>query len=109
MKQLRIGIVIFITMLLAGISIQAQGAKLSWEPCETKVGDEDVTAECTTLSVPENRQDSASRQITVPIIRIPVTGDSPAEPIFRFEGGPGKSNQKFNPPAVCWKTTILCR
>ncbi|MCP4366580.1 MAG: hypothetical protein GY797_00475, partial [Deltaproteobacteria bacterium] len=100
MKQLRIGIVIFIAMLLAGISIQAQGAKLSWEPCETKVGDEDVTAECTTLSVPENRQDLASRQITITVMRIPTTGSAPSEPIFFLEGGPGKSNLKFNPSAT---------
>ncbi len=100
MNQLRMGIVIFIIMLIVGSGVQAQGEGFSWEPCETKVGDEYVTAECTTLSVPENRQDSASRQITVPVMHVSATGIVPAEPIFFFEGGPGKSNLAFNPPAA---------
>ncbi|MCP4361275.1 MAG: alpha/beta hydrolase, partial [Chloroflexi bacterium] len=99
MKQLRIGFAIFIALLVARSGAQAQGDELSWESCKTKVGDEDVTAECTTLSVPENRQDPGSRQITIPVMRIPATGAAPAEPIFFLEGGPGKSNLGFNPPA----------
>ena len=100
MKQVWTGIVIFIVMLMVGSSANAQGEGLSWEACETKVGDEDVTAECTTLSIPENRQNLASRQITLSVMRIPATDPTPAEPIFRFEGGPGKSNLEFNPPAT---------
>ncbi len=100
MKRLQIGPIIFIAMLMLGSGAHAQGDGLSWEPCKTKVGDKNVTAECTTLSVPENRADSASRQITIPVMRIPATGTAQAEPIFFLEGGPGKSNLGFNPPAA---------
>ncbi len=90
----------FVVALTAASSVHAEGEWLSWEPCETKVGAEDANAECTILSVPENRQTSGSRQITVPVMRLSATGAAPAEPIFRLEGGPGKSNLKFNHPAA---------
>ncbi len=77
----------------------ASEGPLSWEPCEAKAGGDKVPAECATISVPENRQDPGSRQISIPVIRIKATGADLAEPVFRFEGGPGKTNQEFDSPA----------
>jgi hypothetical protein len=48
-----------------------------------------------TLVVPENRADLQSRLIALPLIRIRAQSDRPAEPIFRLEGGPGKTNMEF--------------
>jgi hypothetical protein len=45
-----------------------------------------------TLVVPENRADRQSQLIALPIVRIRARSDRPAEPIFRLEGGPGKTN-----------------
>lgn len=42
--------------------------------------------------VPENRDKLDSRLIKVPFIQIHATGDSIAEPIFFFDGGPGQPN-----------------
>ena len=48
-----------------------------------------------TLVVPENRADPQSRLIALPVTRIHARSDHPAEPIFRLEGGPGKTNMEF--------------
>jgi len=55
-------------------------------------------AEVGTLVVPENRNDPASRQIEIPVIRILSTGENPAEPVFLFAGGPGDPNIWKHPP-----------
>jgi len=55
------------------------------------------SADIGTIAVPENRGDSNTRMIELPIIRIRSTGDRPAEPIFWLAGGPGQSNMStFN-------------
>jgi hypothetical protein len=51
--------------------------------------------DCGTLVVPENLADPNSRLIVLPVIRGRATGEDPAEPIFRFTGGPGESNLYF--------------
>jgi pimeloyl-ACP methyl ester carboxylesterase len=51
-----------------------------------------------TISVPENRQDSASRLIHIPVIRIHARSRTEAEPIFGLSGGPGTSNMTWMPP-----------
>jgi pimeloyl-ACP methyl ester carboxylesterase len=53
-------------------------------------------ADCGTLVVPENRADPQSRLIAVPVTRIRAKSEHPAEPIFRLEGGPGRTNMKFS-------------
>ncbi|MCP4380131.1 MAG: alpha/beta hydrolase [Hyphomicrobiales bacterium] len=110
MKRIVIGTVTFMSLLAIAFAALANGGPIasaatadegpaSWEPCDARAGGETVPAECTTLSVPENRQDPGSRQISIPVIRIKATGADPAEAIFRFEGGPGKTNQEFDTPA----------
>jgi pimeloyl-ACP methyl ester carboxylesterase len=53
-------------------------------------------ADCGTLVVPENRADPQSRLIALPVTRIRARSEHPAEPIFRLEGGPGRTNMKFS-------------
>lgn len=56
-------------------------------------------AECSTLIVPENWDKDGSRLIALPIVRIPATGPTSAEPVFWLVGGPGGSNLGWAPPA----------
>jgi pimeloyl-ACP methyl ester carboxylesterase len=44
------------------------------------------------IDVPENRSDSASRLIRLPVFIIHSPAPQPAEPVFYFRGGPGASN-----------------
>jgi len=73
----------------------AQAGDLVLEPCEYATEDGGFAAECGTLVVPENRDDPGSRLIALPVTRILAKSDNPAEPIFRLEGGPGKTNMEF--------------
>lgn len=69
------------------------------KPCFVKTNTGRYPAERGTLNVPENRSQPESRQISLPVLRIRATGQSPAEPIFYLTGGPGMSNMGFKPPA----------
>jgi len=62
-------------------------------------GDTIYEAECSTLIVPENWDKAGSRLIALPIVRIPATGPTVAEPVFWMVGGPGGSNLGWAPPA----------
>ncbi len=109
MKQVffRISIVITATMLLAScggteeapISVPAgaqAGDLAGTEPCTYKANKVEYEADCGTLVVPENRANSNSRLIALPVIRVHALGDSPAEPILWLAGGPGGSNMQFS-------------
>jgi pimeloyl-ACP methyl ester carboxylesterase len=72
------------------------GDLVGLEACTYEAKDVEYAADCGTLVVPENRSDSDSRLIALPVIRIPATGSSPTEPIFWFQGGPGASNMRFS-------------
>ena len=65
------------------------------DPCTYSTEDGSYAAECGTLVVPENRADPQSRLIALPVTRIKARSEHPAEPIFRFEGGPGVTNMEF--------------
>jgi pimeloyl-ACP methyl ester carboxylesterase len=65
------------------------------EPCTYSTEDGSYAADCGTLVVPENRADPQSSLIAVPITRIRAQTDYPAEPVFRLEGGPGRTNMTF--------------
>ena len=73
----------------------AQAGDLILEPCTYSTEEGSFEADCGTLVVPENRRNPNSRLIALPVKRIRATGDAPAEPIFRLEGGPGKTNMSF--------------
>ena len=72
------------------------GDLVGLEPCTYERSDVEFAAECGTLVVPENRSDPNSRLIALPVIRVRATRNNPAEPIFWFTGGPGKSNMRFS-------------
>jgi pimeloyl-ACP methyl ester carboxylesterase len=74
----------------------ALGGDLLLDPCTYSTEDGNYAADCGTLVVPENRSDPQSRLIAVPVTRIRAQTDEPAEPIFRLQGGPGKTNMNFS-------------
>lgn len=51
-----------------------------------------------TITVPENRNNPASRLIHIPLIRVHSQAKAPLEPVFGLAGGPGMSNMKWMPP-----------
>jgi pimeloyl-ACP methyl ester carboxylesterase len=73
----------------------AMAGDLILDPCTYSTENGSYAADCGTLVVPENRADPESRLIAVPATRIRAQTDDPAEPVFRLEGGPGKTNMNF--------------
>ena len=73
----------------------AKAGDLILENCDYATESGTYAAECGTLVVPENRADPDSRLIALPVTRIKAKSNDPAEPIFRLEGGPGKTNMEF--------------
>jgi pimeloyl-ACP methyl ester carboxylesterase len=73
----------------------AVAGDLILDPCTYSTEDGSYAADCGTLVVPENRDDPQARLIAVPVTRIRAQTDQPAEPVFRLEGGPGKTNMNF--------------
>lgn len=107
-RQVAISTVLFIALMLAlaacGSAEKApitvpQGAQagdlVDLKACTYEAHDIKYKAECGTLVVPENRSDPESRLIALPVIRVRALSDSPAEPIFFLQGGPGGSNMHF--------------
>jgi pimeloyl-ACP methyl ester carboxylesterase len=104
-----IALVLFAALLLAGCGAKEtpplavpQGAQagdlVDLQPCTYKAGEREYSADCGTLVVPENRSNPNSRLIALPVIRVHALSDSPAEPIFFLQGGPGGSNLHFQYP-----------
>jgi pimeloyl-ACP methyl ester carboxylesterase len=73
----------------------AEAGQLTTTSCTYPTEKGNVRADCGTLVVPENRADPKSRLIALPVTRIRSRSPHPAEPIFRLEGGPGRSNMDF--------------
>ena len=74
----------------------ALGGDLLLDPCTYSTEDGNYAADCGTLVVPENRSDPQSRLIALPVTRIRARSERPGNPVFRLEGGPGKTNMKFS-------------
>lgn len=105
-NYLLIVLVLVTALLLAGcgsekapIPVVPEGAQagelVDLQPCAYKAGETEYSADCGTLVVSENRSDPDSRLIALPVIRVHALSNSPAEPIFFLQGGPGGSNQHF--------------
>jgi pimeloyl-ACP methyl ester carboxylesterase len=73
----------------------AHAGQLTMKPCTYPTEKGDLKADCGTLVVEENRHDPQSRLIALPVTRVRSRSAHPAEPIFRLEGGPGKTNMDF--------------
>ncbi len=74
------------------------GNLVDLEPCTYERGGVEFAADCSTLVVPENRDDPNTRLIALPVIRVQSTTDNPTEPIFWLAGGPGSTNMRFSHP-----------
>jgi len=51
-----------------------------------------LKADYISLAVKENRNNSESRIITIPVVRLHSLSDNPKDPVFLLDGGPGSSN-----------------
>ena len=110
--HLIIVLVLIAAILLAGCSSSksapapavpesAQAGDLAGlKECEYQPGGSKIkySAECGTLTVPENWDKPGSRLIALPVVHIPASGTNPAEPVFWLMGGPGQSNLSWTPP-----------
>ena len=96
-KTLSLGLLLL--LLLTAIPIYAQTMGDTMESCTVKMNRTNYDAECGSITVPENRNNPESREITLPITRLPATNKATGAPIFHLTGGPGMSNMQFNPPA----------
>ena len=73
----------------------AHAGQLTLKPCDYDTERGSYAADCGTLVVPENRHDSGSRLIALPVTRIHAQTEHPGAPIFRLQGGPGITNMEF--------------
>jgi pimeloyl-ACP methyl ester carboxylesterase len=74
----------------------AKAGDLILKPCTYATENGRYAADCGTLVVPENRAAPGSRLIALPVTRIHARSQHPGAPIFRLEGGPGRTNMKFS-------------
>ncbi|MEM9951509.1 MAG: alpha/beta hydrolase [Chloroflexota bacterium] len=83
-------IVLFIALLFVTV-VSAQTSTLRESNCRFNIP-ENITLDCYTLRVPENRQDSNSKDIllSIAIVRHP-SGNPEPDPIMFLQGGPGGS------------------
>ncbi|HZO23975.1 MAG TPA: alpha/beta hydrolase [Steroidobacteraceae bacterium] len=92
-----------VSLLLAlGLLAAADGAQASaslvLSPCELQdpLQVHSVTAECGTLSVPENPQDPQGRHISLHVARVSaISRRKRPDPLFVFAGGPGMAATAF--------------
>jgi pimeloyl-ACP methyl ester carboxylesterase len=77
------------------VPAHARAGDLLLHKCDYATEKGDYSADCGTLVVPENRDKPNSRLIALPVTRIHSRSPGATEPIFRLEGGPGRSNMGF--------------
>jgi pimeloyl-ACP methyl ester carboxylesterase len=67
--------------------------QLQFQPCtlSSDFGGQSLDAQCTRLSVPENRAAANGRKISLAIAWVPASGEAVADPVFLLAGGPGQS------------------
>src|SRR5437762_502467 len=90
-------LLLFLLALLLALPMSARAERslgqLHFQPCtlSSDFGGQSLDAQCTHLSVPENRALANGRKISLAIAWIPATGDAVADPLFLIAGGPGQS------------------
>ena len=77
------------------VPAHAKAGDLVLRDCDYATESGRFKADCGTLVVPENRDDPASRLIALPVTRIHARSANANAPVFRLEGGPGRSNMSF--------------
>lgn len=92
MKGRRLLVLSAALLVAAGRSAAQTPGVLDLEPITFTAPDgATVQGEAGTFTVPENRQRSDSRVITLALLRLPATTADPGPPIFYLAGGPGGS------------------
>jgi pimeloyl-ACP methyl ester carboxylesterase len=73
--------------------------RLQFSPCtlSNPASADAVEAQCTTLSVPENRDAPEGRHIDLAIAWVPAREDAVPDPVFMLAGGPGQSARDSYP------------
>ena len=71
-----------------------------FESSTTKIDSRKYAVDEGFIVVYENPADSSSRRIKLPVRRIRAADPKPSEPIFWFNGGPGMTNMKYDPPSA---------
>ena len=75
----------------------AHNGSFNYEKGMYQLGEKEYTADYGTITVQENRHNSSSRLINLPVIRIHALSENLKEPVFGLSGGPGMSNMVFHP------------
>src|SRR5438067_3463851 len=73
----------------------AHAGQLKLHACRYATENGSYRADCGTLVVAENRRSAHSRLIAIPVTRIRARSANPGVPVFRLQGGPGKTNMQF--------------
>src|SRR5213596_2144105 len=73
----------------------ARAGQLTLHSCHYATEGGSYRADCGTLVVPESRDKAHSRLIALPVTRIRARSPRPGLPIFRLQGGPGRTNMQF--------------
>jgi pimeloyl-ACP methyl ester carboxylesterase len=90
--------VLFALGLLAAAGVARASVPLVLQPCELQdtLRVRSVTAECGTLSVPEDPQAPGGRHIRLHVARVPaINRRKLPDPLFVFAGGPGMAATEF--------------
>lgn len=77
---------------------QAKAGEILVKSGRFTIGASQYDADYCTIVVPENRNNSDSRLIHLPVVRIHSTSEASAPPVFLLVGGPGLSNIWDYPP-----------
>ena len=73
-------------------AVPVAAADLTWAPYAVRLADgTEMAAERGVFTVPENRDDPASRRIEIAFVRLKSTAERPGAPIVYLAGGPGGS------------------
>lgn len=89
--------VLFLSALLLALPLSAHAERslgqLQFQPCTlaSEFAAQSLDAQCTTLSVPENRALPNGRKISLAIAWLPASGEAEPDPVFLIAGGPGQS------------------
>ena len=97
-KHLSLLSLVLLAVGSGGVQARTFGA-LEFQPCTLapSFSTTSVEAQCTTLSVPENRAQPDGRKIDLAIAWVPTEGQASTDPVFMLAGGPGQSARDSYP------------
>jgi len=89
-----------VVMGLPGGAFARDLGSLRFSPCtlSSAASTNAVEAQCSTLSVPENRAQPNGRQVELAIAWVPAREEALPDPLFMLAGGPGQSARDSYPP-----------